>query len=235
MRYSRFENPNILQADQGFFHSTGVGPALSVRCPHCSQVGTFPPATSDLSYGKALKDTSKSKSVAFSAVLRVCPNKKCQGVIFTISNGTQYVTLPPELIDFDPVGLPERLLETLREAVACHAAGAYRASAMMVRRLLEELCEESSAEGHDLHARLSSLRTKIILPEELFEAMLELKALGNDAAHIVAKNYANIGKAECEDSIELAKEILKARFQLKGLVERLRSRKKSDNLNDGSG
>lgn len=80
-------------------------------------------------------------------------------------------------------------------------------------------------QGKDLHARLITLKTKITLPEELFDAMGELKALGNDAARITAKNYTNIGEDESEDSIELAKEILKARYQLKGLVDRLRARR----------
>jgi hypothetical protein len=35
-----------------------------------------------------------------------------------------------------------------------------------------------------------------VLPEPLFEAMNELKALGNDAAHIEAKAYDNIGADE---------------------------------------
>jgi hypothetical protein len=55
--------------------------------------------------------------------------------------------------------------------------------------------------------------------------MNELKALGNDAAHVEAKAYDNIGISEAEDSIELAKEILKALYQLKGLFSRLQARK----------
>lgn len=41
-------------------------------------------------------------------------------------------------LDFDPDNLPPPVLSTLTEAVACHAAGAYRAAAMMVRRLLRK-------------------------------------------------------------------------------------------------
>jgi hypothetical protein len=52
-----------------------------------------------------------------------------------------------------------------------------------------------------------------------------LKALGNDAAHIEAKDYDNIGRDEAEDGISLAKEILKSLYQLRGLVDRLRARK----------
>ena len=55
--------------------------------------------------------------------------------------------------------------------------------------------------------------------------MSELKALGNDATHIEAKAYDNIGREEAEDSIELAKEILKSIYQPQSLVKRLQARK----------
>ena len=96
----------------------------------------------------------------------------------------------------------------------------------MVRRLLEEICEDNSAKGKNLNDRIKELENKITLPKELFDAMSELKALGNDAAHVKAKTYNTIDEAEAADSIELAKEILKARYQLKGLVKRLQTRKK---------
>ncbi len=105
------------------------------------------------------------------------------------------------------------------EAISCHAAGAYRAAAMMVRQLLEEICEENSADGDNLHERIKNLKDKTTLPQELFVAMGELKALGNDAAHVEAKAYNTIRIEEAEDSIKLAKEILKARYQLRGLVK----------------
>jgi hypothetical protein len=63
------------------------------------------------------------------------------------------------------------------------------------------------------------------LPQALFEAMSELKTLGNDAAHVKAKAYDKIDKDESEVSIELASEILKSLYQLKGLLSRLQGRK----------
>lgn len=223
-----FDNDNIFQADSDIqvIDKKIAQDTLSIRCPHCLHVGTFSTATEGLQWAKYEKGTSRTRGRAMRAFIRVCPNPQCTGIIFTLSSGREFVqVLPPELIDFDAEGLPAKLLATLQEAISCHAAGAYRASAMMVRRLLEEICDESGATGKDLHARLIALRSKITLPEELFDAMQELKALGNDAAHITAKNYTQIGKDESEDSIELAKEILKARYQLKGLVDRLRTRK----------
>ncbi len=222
-----FENSNCLQADDPISNSNreSFGP-VSLRCPHCLHVGTFSAATSGLVFAKYLKGNSRTRGVELRAVARICPNIKCKGIVFSVSHENRiFKTFPPELIDFDADGLPDRLLTTLQEAISCHAAGAYRASAMMVRRLLEEICDESGATGKDLHTRLIALRSKVTLPEDLFEAMSELKALGNDAAHIAAKNYSQIGRDESEDSIALAKEILKARYQLKNLVDRLRARK----------
>jgi hypothetical protein len=161
------------------------------------------------------------------ATIRECPNPTCRGLLFVIHSGpsTVVATLPPELLDFDPADIPDPCLATLKEAIACHAAGAYRAAAMMVRRLLEEICQENNATGADLHQRLQALKNTIVLPEALFDAMGELKALGNDAAHVEAKAYDNIGLDEAADSIELAKEILKALYQLKRLVSRLQARR----------
>jgi hypothetical protein len=139
--------------------------------------------------------------------------------------GTVVEIFPPQLLDFSIDDLPATCQETLKEAVACHAAGAYRAAAMMVRRLLEEICADNNAKGGDLHKRLEALKTLVVLPHALFDAMGELKALGNDAAHVEARAYDNIGREEAEDSIELAKEILKALYQLKALVGRLQARR----------
>jgi hypothetical protein len=141
------------------------------------------------------------------------------------ANGRFVRMLPPLALDFSIDHLPAICQETLKEAVTCHAAGAYRAAAMMVRRLLEEICAENDAKGADLHKRLEALKGLVVLPQALFDAMGELKALGNDAAHVNAKTYDNIGQEEAEVSIELAKEILKALYQLKGLVGRLQARK----------
>jgi hypothetical protein len=221
----KYSGINILQAINGSIHPGGE--SASITCPHCGTHGTFFNALSyQLLYAK--NNTAGQLLGNLFAKLLKCPNIKCQGLAFVVTeHGTGEViyTSPSQLIDFDSSALPDNLLTTLKEAISCHAAGAYRACAMMIRRLLEEVCEASGSTGKDLHTRLEGLKTKITLPKELFDAMFELKALGNDAAHIEAKNYDNIGKEEAADGIELAKEILKALYQLKGLVDRLKARK----------
>jgi hypothetical protein len=95
----------------------------------------------------------------------------------------------------------------------------------MIRKTLEEICEEREAEGKNLFVRLKDLGTKILIPKELIDAMDELRLLGNDATHIEAQTFNEIGKNEIEISIEFTKEILKAVYQYESLLSKLRNLK----------
>ena len=202
-----YRNNNILQSEGNTSNppqetSREHLQPISVRCPHCSHQGMFRAVTSGVQYHKQVVAKNPTISTV-NATIRICPNEQCNGIVFSVLDGKNRQTiLPSELIDFEAVHLPEGLITTLREAISCHSVKAYRASAMMVRRLLEEICEDNDAQGKTLHDRLGDLKKKITMPQELFEAMGELKALGNDAAHIIAKNYDRIGEDESADSIE---------------------------------
>jgi hypothetical protein len=218
-------DPNVFRADGGITQDVPLA-AISVRCPHCRELGSFNTLGPAKTYSKGGHVGPNPVVATYYATIRICPNVKCKGLIFVIEDAHGAVEIePPQLLDFNPEGLAPRLRQTLTEAIACHGSGAYRAAAMMVRRLLEEICDENNAEGANLHQRIAALRSTIVLPEPLFEAMNELKALGNDAAHVEARAYDNIGAEEAADSIELAKEIVKALYQLKGLIARLQARK----------
>jgi hypothetical protein len=134
---------------------------------------------------------------------------------------------PPEVIDFDSTNLPPAILASLEEAIKAHAAECFKASALMVRRVLEELCDDKKAVGSDLKKRLASLSGNVVVPKELLDAADELRLLGNDAAHISAKDYDKIGLEESTLAIELAKELLKAVYQYASLVDRLKALKKT--------
>lgn len=137
-------------------------------------------------------------------------------------------TYPAERLDFDASNLPDRVREALEEAVACHAAEAYSAAGMMVRKTLELLCEDRKAEGGTLYERIESLRDKVVIPQELLEGMHDLRLLGNDAAHVESRVYNQVGKEEVEIAMDVAKEVLKSVYQLSGLLDRLRGLKRQD-------
>jgi len=197
----------------------GGGQSLSIRCPACGNVGTFETI-------HAILDIHVPPNLWLGQ--RCCPNPKCRNQIFCIHDNAGNIlrTYPAQRIDFDPKGIPERIVKTFTEALACHAENIHVAAAIMIRRTLEELCEDKKATGNTLKDRIGALQSAVVLPKELFTALDDLRLLGNDAAHIEAKTYDIIGTAEIEVAIELTKEVLKAVYQLDDLVSRLRALKK---------
>jgi hypothetical protein len=193
---------------------------LSVRCPSCRQRGTFASfGTQDISFGpRAL------------AGYRRCPNPECLALVFFVGDQvdrTLKVSYPAERIDFEAVNIPTPVINALEEAITCHANKCFIASAIMVRKTLEELCRERGATGGNLKERIKALGSKVVLPTELLNGLDDLRLLGNDAAHIESTEYDKVGQEEVEVGIEFAKEVLKAVYQYSALLNRLRALKKT--------
>lgn len=196
---------------------TGVNQAgsqqVAVRCPGCGQLGVFVPIGQDLQI---------STQPLIVAGLRMCPNQACRGLLFFVSSQGQIVsTFPSVRIDFDPTGVPQKVLSPLEEVITCHANECYVASAIMVRKTLESICEDKGATGKDLKARIAALGSKILIPKELIDGMEVLRLLGNDAAHFESKVFDQVGKDEVEVAVEFTKEILKAVYQYSSLIAKL--------------
>lgn len=199
------------------------GTTIVTTCPLCGKVATF----NDAPHIKDLITTDSQ----FVLGQRICPNPECQLHLFFIRDNKANIlnTFPSLKIDFDSNNIPEKIKKSFEEAIICHSEKCFIASAIMIRRTLEELCEERGASGKNLKDRIFELKNKVILPEALFNALDDLRLLGNDAAHIESKTYEDVGNEEIEIGIELTKEILKACYQLKDLVEKLNKLKKTTN------
>ncbi len=200
---------------------------ISTRCPHCGHYGSF------LSVGS--NDVCVVSSGGYLEKIlgiRKCPNYRCNGHLFFIVNNNNDVLLtsPSETIPFDKENIPERVLNAFEEAIKCHSSSCFIAAAIMIRKTLEEICIERGATGKNLLKKLEDLGNKILIPQELLTGMNELRLLGNDAAHIEAQTFAEIGKEEIEVSLEFAKEILKAVYQYENLLARLRDLKSKNEI-----
>ncbi|MDT7529585.1 DUF4145 domain-containing protein [Sphingopyxis sp. SE2] len=122
----------------------------------------------------------------------------------------------------------------MEEAISCHAAGCFRASALMVRRTIEEVCKDKGATGKNLKERIASLGTVMTLPAALLAAMDELRLLGNDAAHVEAATYDKVGAQEAAVAVMLAKEIVKAGYQYDKLLGALSSLRKQSGAKEAN-
>lgn len=194
-----------------------------MRCPACRHAGTLevlPPG------GQDAHDSSAGEF--FGVGYRRCPNPDCYSTVFVVygTSGVLLSAYPAETIDFDATNLPPAVLASLEEAVKCHANDCPRAAAIMVRRTLEEMCHDRGAQGDTLKSRLEVLGETVVLPKELLEGLDNLRLLGNDAAHIEAATYEQVGEDEVELALDVAKEVLKGVYQYGDLVARLDALKK---------
>lgn len=149
-------------------------------------------------------------------------------MIYIVFHGQTHVILhsyPPERIDFDASDLPEDVRSPLEEAIACHADGSFRAAAVMVRRALEAVCNDQGIEGKSLYKRVEGLGEKITLPRGMVDSLHNLRLLGNDAAHVEAKAYDEVGKREAEIAVHVAKVILQAAYQMESILGELEALK----------
>jgi hypothetical protein len=211
-------NPNVQQP---------TTTPISVRCPACKQRGTLDGMTN--AQDMHIQIPGFPGVVVFGQ--RRCPNPTCHKHIFVVINAEKLlVSYPPERLDFDSTDIPASVKTAFEEAISCHSQQCFIASAIMVRKTLEELCRDRGATGDSLKARLKSLATKIVLPTELLDGLDDLRLLGNDAAHIESREYDRVGKDEVEVGIEFAKEVLKAVYQYSSLLNKLRALKKNATL-----
>lgn len=190
---------------------------ISLRCPYCHQIGQFELV------GKPVLATKTSPREDFYMGSFKCPNNDCNAHVFIGYDNYHraVVSYPPESIKFNSLKIPDIIVDTFEEAIICHSHNSYTASAIMIRRTLEEICDDNNAEGNNLKQRIESLSDLVILPPPLLEGLDNLRLMGNDAAHVEARDYKNIGKKEVELALDVTKEVLKSVYQLDNLVNRL--------------
>jgi hypothetical protein len=185
-------------------------------CPTCGHRGVF--------------ETVMQHDVASQGYLlgiRRCPNEKCANYLFVIIRNSEVSQCYPALrIEFDSTNVPPTIVATLEEAITCHAENCYKAAAIMVRRTLEEICQDKNAAGNNLNQRLVKLADNMLIPKPLIEAMQELRLLGNDAAHIESQTFNQVGKQELDIALQCTKEILRAAYQYDDLLKKFKALKK---------
>ena len=194
---------------------------IAVKCPHCWHNGTF-----ETTWISDVVEMNRGV-VHFYLWIRRCPNKKCNGHLFFISDALENILLtsPSDTIPFNRENIPTKVIWAFEEAIKCHSNTCFIASAIMIRKTLEEICTEQSITWKNLKEKLKDLWTKILIPKELISGMDELRLLWNDAAHIEAQTFWEIWKVEIEISLEFTKEILKAVYQFESLLKKLQSLK----------
>jgi hypothetical protein len=147
-----------------------------------------------------------------------------------IEDGPPSVLLPSPDASLSPA-TPEAPRRSFEEARACFRAGQYTASALMVRRTLEAVCNDKGATGTTLYARLDDLKTKQVIEGRLADWSHGLRALGNDAAHDTS---VFVDSDDAKDALQLAEALLAYAYVLNARYEAFKARRSASAMRAAS-
>jgi hypothetical protein len=193
--------------------------AITLTCPGCGQRAKF--------IGLSINDVYDGQNNRIFGVRR-CPDDTCATIVYVIVHGLKGLldSYPPVTIQYSKERIPSKIVAAFDEAIICRSHNCLVASAIMIRKTLEEICADKKAEGKTLYNRIEALKSKIVISKELFEGLQALRLLGNDAAHLEAQTYEDIGIEEIDISIQVTIKILDSVYQHDILVDKLKGLQK---------
>lgn len=121
--------------------------------------------------------------------------------------------------------IPEQLRREHEEARSCFKAHAYTATAVMVRRTLEGVCQDQGiTRRQPLFASLRDLHEAGKIEGRLLEWAEALRALGNQGAHFTGMK---VSREDAADALALAEALLDYMYVLTAQYERFQRRRAS--------
>lgn len=101
-----------------------------------------------------------------------------------------------------PWSVPEPVRIDWNEATTCFSAGAYAASVVMVRRMLEGICKEKGVSKKTLYQALDQMKDDGHIDENLAKWGHMLREIGNTGAHHTGEKVPRDNAAEALDFAE---------------------------------
>lgn len=182
------------------------------HCPYCGYRGVFQNVGKDLWLDSG-----------YSIGTRFCENVDCKSIVIVLfhQSGRVIRSFPGTDLTLDLKNIPDGIKASYSEARECFLNNCFTASAIMLRKTLELICEERGAAGQNLKKRIVDVSDKVVIPEPLKKGMDKIRLLGNDAAHVHSRVFGRVGKIELEVTFKFVKELVKAIYQYDSLLDEL--------------
>lgn len=166
-------------------------------CPHCGVKCEFDVLTN--------YDGSRSRVG--------CPNpgyyviarcRNCEGFVF----GEVKNLYPKSVFRVQDKILREPILSDYNEVLKCFEVDAFKATAVMCRRVLQFSVEEKGGEGKDLLEKINDLDHKRIITRAIRDWTHQIRMFGRYGAHPVEGNLDFVDKKQAEICLEFLKNYL---------------------------
>ncbi|WP_326687939.1 DUF4145 domain-containing protein [Streptomyces sp. NBC_01795] len=118
--------------------------------------------------------------------------------------------------------IPKAIAREMREAQECFGAKLYTATAVMVRRSLEGMCEDQGTTEKTLFKALHELRNSGKIEGRLFDWTQALRVIGNQGAHF---SKESVSREDAEDALALAEALLNYIYVFTAKYEEFQNRR----------
>ncbi|GHJ51114.1 hypothetical protein Nm8I071_04210 [Nonomuraea sp. TT08I-71] len=206
--------------------SDEVPESLALLCPHCEKPSSCRVGGSVKVGGYAEDESFPLPTLVMLTVCEHCRDPIVVGREHFGASGYDdpFLLWPAQERPLNPA-IPDALREDHREARTCFKAKAYKATVVMVRRLLEGVCREHQVSERNLDRSLEELKVRGIIDERLLEWAHGLRAMGNIGAHY---NTRSVSRQDAEDALQLSEAILDYIYVLTAKFNQFKSRKQGN-------
>lgn len=160
-------------------------PVVHTLCPGCNAQSNFIPV---LGIDDLIVRRSGSDNQLYG--MRMCPNASCKTLIWfhrpTFSNNDDLFVYPPAGAILTVAFVPPAIADDAKEALLCFQVHAWKATAIMCRRVIEGTCEEKGATGSNLKEEIDDLFAKGHITDQLKQWAHQLRHFGNFGAHLTS-------------------------------------------------
>lgn len=124
----------------------------------------------------------------------------------------------------DSAGVPKSVQEAFEAALKVKNIS-NEICALSLRRVLEAICKDKGASGHNLNSMVKDMIERKILPEMFDDACWIIRELGNNAAHA---DDAHFSKHQVDETIGFVQNIINYLYTLPVKMKEMRSAVEAD-------
>lgn len=121
--------------------------------------------------------------------------------------------------------LPKSIEKDLTEAQSSFENKSYRASTVMCRRALEQICHHLDSVGNTLNKKIQDLISRGLVSREFSEIFTKIRIFGNIGAHFDPDEIKDIKRQDSKDLLDITLHIARHIYEVEAILKRLRKRK----------
>jgi len=120
---------------------------------------------------------------------------------------------------------PKAILQDLNEAEMCFSFKAYKASVIMCRRALENVCIDKGATSNSLYNEIKELADQGLITKDTVNIFEEIRLFGNYGAHPSNDLLGKVTRSNSESVLEVTTHIIKHIYDVPGKISKLTSKR----------